>query len=102
MLAKLFSLSGGQRQAVSLVMATLTPIDFLILDEHTAALDPVSYTHLDVYKRQAIRFGPILCIQVKPGFAESASSRGFRAVSYTHLNDGATGECSTAKGQSAA
>ena len=34
------SLSGGQSQAVSLVMATLTPIDFLILDEHTAALDP--------------------------------------------------------------
>ena len=34
------SLSGGQRQAVSLLMATLTPIDFLILDEHTAALDP--------------------------------------------------------------
>ena len=33
-------LSGGQRQAVSLIMATLTPIDFLILDEHTAALDP--------------------------------------------------------------
>lgn len=37
---KLGSLSGGQRQAVSLIMATLTPIDFLILDEHTAALDP--------------------------------------------------------------
>lgn len=37
---KLGALSGGQRQAVSLVMATLTPIDFLILDEHTAALDP--------------------------------------------------------------
>lgn len=34
------SLSGGQRQAVSLLMATLTPIKFLILDEHTAALDP--------------------------------------------------------------
>ena len=33
-------LSGGQRQAVALVMATLTPVDFLILDEHTAALDP--------------------------------------------------------------
>ncbi len=34
------SLSGGQRQAVSLLMATMTPIRFLILDEHTAALDP--------------------------------------------------------------
>ena len=34
------SLSGGQRQALALIMATLTPIDFLILDEHTAALDP--------------------------------------------------------------
>ena len=33
---KLGSLSGGQRQAVAMVMATLTPIDFLILDEHTA------------------------------------------------------------------
>lgn len=34
------SLSGGQRQALSLLMSTMTPIDFLILDEHTAALDP--------------------------------------------------------------
>ena len=34
------SLSGGQRQALSLLMATMTPVDFLILDEHTAALDP--------------------------------------------------------------
>ncbi len=34
------SLSGGQRQAVALLMATMTPLDFLILDEHTAALDP--------------------------------------------------------------
>ena len=34
------SLSGGQRQALTLLMSTLTPIEFLILDEHTAALDP--------------------------------------------------------------
>lgn len=33
-------LSGGQRQAVSLVMATLTGSQLLLLDEHTAALDP--------------------------------------------------------------
>lgn len=33
-------LSGGQRQAVSLLMATLQPMKVLLLDEHTAALDP--------------------------------------------------------------
>lgn len=33
-------LSGGQRQAVSLLMATLQPSKVLLLDEHTAALDP--------------------------------------------------------------
>jgi len=33
-------LSGGQRQALSLVMATFTHPDILLLDEHTAALDP--------------------------------------------------------------
>ena len=37
---KMGSLSGGQRQAVALLMATMTPLNFLILDEHTAALDP--------------------------------------------------------------
>lgn len=37
---KVGSLSGGQRQALALLMATMTPVDFLILDEHTAALDP--------------------------------------------------------------
>ncbi len=33
-------LSGGQRQALSLIMATLKKPDLLLLDEHTAALDP--------------------------------------------------------------
>ena len=33
-------LSGGQRQALSLLMSTMTEIDLLLLDEHTAALDP--------------------------------------------------------------
>jgi len=37
---KMGLLSGGQRQAVSLLMASLTPSAILLLDEHTAALDP--------------------------------------------------------------
>lgn len=36
----MFLLSGGQRQAVSLLMATLSPLKILLLDEHTSALDP--------------------------------------------------------------
>lgn len=37
---KMGLLSGGQRQAVSLLMAALQPMKILLLDEHTAALDP--------------------------------------------------------------
>lgn len=37
---KVGRLSGGQRQALSLVMATLSGAQVLLLDEHTAALDP--------------------------------------------------------------
>jgi putative ABC transport system ATP-binding protein len=37
---KVANLSGGQRQALSLVMATLQESKILLLDEHTAALDP--------------------------------------------------------------
>lgn len=36
------ALSGGQRQALALIMATLVRPDLLLLDEHTAALDPKS------------------------------------------------------------
>lgn len=35
-------LSGGQRQAIALVISGMTDVDLLILDEHTAALDPKS------------------------------------------------------------
>ncbi len=37
---KVGALSGGQRQALALVIANMTDIKLLILDEHTAALDP--------------------------------------------------------------
>jgi len=38
--ASMGTLSGGQRQAVTLLMATITRPELLLLDEHTAALDP--------------------------------------------------------------
>jgi putative ABC transport system ATP-binding protein len=45
-------LSGGQRQAVSLLMATLAPMTLLLLDEHIAALDPATATFvLDLTRR---------------------------------------------------
>jgi len=37
---KVKTLSGGQRQVLALMMATMKPLDLLLLDEHTAALDP--------------------------------------------------------------
>lgn len=39
---KIGLLSGGQRQAVTLIMATLIKPELLLIDEHTAALDPLS------------------------------------------------------------
>jgi putative ABC transport system ATP-binding protein len=45
-------LSGGQRQAVSLLMATLAPMTLLLLDEHIAALDPATAAFvLDLTRR---------------------------------------------------
>ena len=37
---KVGSLSGGQRQALAMLTSTMTPTSLMILDEHTAALDP--------------------------------------------------------------
>ena len=49
------SLSGGQRQAVALLMATMTPLKFLILDEHTAALDPKTAETIMVLTDKLVR-----------------------------------------------
>lgn len=52
------SLSGGQRQALALVMATLAPSSVVLLDEHTAALDPANAEFvLGLTASLAARFG---------------------------------------------
>ena len=43
---KVGSLSGGQRQAIALLMSTMTPIDFLILDEPTRGIDVGTKTEI--------------------------------------------------------
>lgn len=49
------ALSGGQRQALALLMATMTPVDLLILDEHTAALDPKTAENIMELTDQIVR-----------------------------------------------
>lgn len=58
------SLSGGQRQALALLMATMNPIDFLILDEHTAALDPKTAEIIMELTDQVVREKKVTTIMV--------------------------------------
>lgn len=48
-------LSGGQRQAVSLIMAVMSPLSILILDEHTAALDPKSAKQIIHHTQELVK-----------------------------------------------
>ncbi len=83
MKSKVGLLSGGQRQALTLLMATLQKPDLLLLDEHTAALDPktaarvlelteqfVQEDHLTTFMvthnmRHAIQYGNRLIMMMK-------------------------------------
>ena len=52
MKTKVGLLSGGQRQAMTLLMATVSSPKLLLLDEHTAALDPnTAETVLDITRK---------------------------------------------------
>ncbi|MGC6767610.1 ABC transporter ATP-binding protein [Enterococcus sp. LJL128] len=57
-------LSGGQRQALSLLMATLTKPQLLLLDEHTAALDPKTSKQLMKLTDQRIKDGGLTCLMI--------------------------------------
>ncbi len=58
------SLSGGQRQALALVIANMTNIELLILDEHTAALDPKSSENIMLLTDKFVREKNITTIMV--------------------------------------
>lgn len=58
------ALSGGQRQALALLICTMTPIDLLILDEHTAALDPKSSENVMELTERFVREKQITTLMV--------------------------------------
>ena len=57
-------LSGGQRQALTLLMATLTPPELLLLDEHTAALDPGTADKVLELTKNCVEKENITCIMI--------------------------------------
>ncbi|WEV42562.1 ATP-binding cassette domain-containing protein [Bifidobacterium sp. ESL0682] len=58
------NLSGGQRQALSLIMATITKPDLLLLDEHTAALDPKTSKQLMAITASTIAEQQLTCLMI--------------------------------------
>jgi putative ABC transport system ATP-binding protein len=57
-------LSGGQRQAVSLIMAVLSPMKIIALDEHTAALDPKTAAFILDLTREIIEESGLTALMV--------------------------------------
>lgn len=57
-------LSGGQRQALALLISAMTPIDLLVLDEHTAALDPKSAENVMELTDRIVREKKLTAIMV--------------------------------------
>lgn len=57
-------LSGGQRQALTLLMATMNPPWLLLLDEHTAALDPGTAEKVLELTKRIVAEGNITCLMV--------------------------------------
>lgn len=58
------NLSGGQRQSLSLLMATLTNPKLLLLDEHTAALDPKTSKKLMELTDERIKEKQLTCLMI--------------------------------------
>ena len=57
-------LSGGQRQALTLLMATMNPPKLLLLDEHTAALDPGTAEKVLNLTRRIVEEHQLTCLMI--------------------------------------
>jgi putative ABC transport system ATP-binding protein len=67
------SLSGGQRQALTLLMATWLRPELLLLDEHTAALDPKSADLLIALTEQVVARDKLTTLMVTHSMHQAAS-----------------------------
>ncbi len=72
-------LSGGQRQALTLLMATMVPPKLLLLDEHTAALDPSTAEKVLALTNQIVHENHLTCLMVTHNMS-SALSLGNRTL----------------------
>ena len=72
-------LSGGQRQALTLLMATLVPPKLLLLDEHTAALDPATAEKVLALTHEIVRDTKTLCMMITHNIS-SALQLGNRTI----------------------
>ncbi len=66
-------LSGGQRQALTLLMATMVPPQLLLLDEHTAALDPGTAEKVLELTRRVVAQHQITCLMVTHNMTQALS-----------------------------
>ena len=72
-------LSGGQRQALTLLMATLVTPKLLLLDEHTAALDPATAEKVLDLTKKIVEENRITCLMITHNIP-SALSLGNRTI----------------------
>ena len=72
-------LSGGQRQALTLMMATLNTPKLLLLDEHTAALDPATAEKVLALTKRIVAENGLTCLMVTHNM-QSALELGNRTV----------------------
>ena len=78
-------LSGGQRQAVSLLMATIAPVKILLLDEYTSALDPKTEDVIAQLTNQIIEEKNLTVLQVTHSL-HHALHFGNRTIMLNHGN----------------
>ena len=62
--SKVGLLSGGQRQAITLLMAALQKPKLLLLDEHTAALDPATAAKVLEISDKIVRDGKLTALMI--------------------------------------